>query len=352
MIHTPKPKWQDPDFMREASLKASLWSQDANRKPTINRPSPDTAHSRRLDQVLAELFPDYSRSRLSSWIKAGAVQVDGLVIDKPRFEMFGGELIELNANLEVQGSWQAQNIELDLRYADEHILVVHKPAGLVVHPGAGNADGTLLNALLNYDADLDKLPRAGVVHRLDKDTSGLMVVARSQAAHTRLVEMIQSRQLNRQYEALVLGLLTSGGKVDAPIGRDPVHRTRMAVNLAGKEAVTHYRLIERYRIHSHIRLKLETGRTHQIRVHMAHVKHPLLGDPTYGGRMQVPAQASDELLSLLRNFRRQALHAVQLGFNHPISHEAMQWNSELPEDFQQMVRALRDDRRAHRHIEE
>lgn len=310
--------------------------------------APDSSYSRRLDQVLAELFSDYSRSKLAGWIKDGAVCVDGQIVDKPRFELFGGELIELNASLEVQGDWQAQDIALDLRYQDEHILVINKPAGLVVHPGAGNADGTLLNALLNFDAELDKLPRAGVVHRLDKDTSGLMVVARSQAAHTRLVEMIQARQLNRQYEALVLGLLTAGGKVDAPIGRDPQHRTRMAVTSGGKDAVTHYRLIERFRIHSHIRLKLETGRTHQIRVHMAHVKHPLLGDPAYGGRMQLPPQASDELISLLRNFRRQALHAVQLGFNHPISDEPLQWNSELPDDFQAMLTALRQDRRDHR----
>lgn len=313
--------------------------------------APDTSYSRRLDQVLAELFPDYSRSRLATWIKQGSVQVDGQVIDKPRFEMFGGEWIELNAQLDIQGAWQAQNIALDIRYQDEHILVINKPAGLVVHPGAGNADGTLLNALLNFDPSLDTLPRAGVVHRLDKDTSGLMVVARSQAAHTRLVEMIQARQLNRQYEALVLGLLTAGGKVDAPIGRDPVHRTRMAVAHGGKDAVTHYRLIERFRIHSHIRLKLETGRTHQIRVHMAHIKHPLLGDPAYGGRMQLPPQADDSLVELLRNFRRQALHAVQLGFNHPLTDEPLQWDSPVPEDFQNMLDALRADRRQHRLLE-
>lgn len=302
----------------------------------------DHQGGQRLDQVAAELFPDYSRSRLQSWIKSGELTVDGKT-RKPRDKVVGGELLQVDAQLEAEQSWEPQPIELDIIYQDEHLLVINKPAGLVVHPAVGNRDSTLLNALLHHVPDLATLPRAGIVHRIDKDTTGLLVVAKTLKAHTSLVNQLQKKTAFREYEAIVQGVMTGGGMVDQPIGRHPSQRTKQAVTHSGKPAVTHYRLIERFRAHTHIRVQLETGRTHQIRVHMAHIQYPLLGDQTYGGRLRLPKGATPELIEALRLFRRQALHAKKLGIEHPETGDYCEWEVPLPEDFKTMVRVLRED---------
>ena len=251
----------------------------------------------RLDQVLADLFPEYSRSKLKTWIQGGNVSVDGQVITVPRHKMQMDEVVTVSAEIEIQVTSQAQDIALDIVYEDEHILVINKSADLVVHPGAGNPSGTVLNALLNHVPDIDKVPRAGIVHRLDKDTTGLMVVAKTLPAQTHLVDQLQTRVMSREYEAVAMGTMVAGGVVDEPIGRHATKRTHMAVRENGKPAVTHFRVIEKFRAYTHLRLKLETGRTHQIRVHMAHIKHPLLGDPTYSGRPRLPKGASDDFVN-------------------------------------------------------
>jgi len=292
----------------------------------------------RMDQALAELFPEYSRSRIKEWIVAGGVKINGEAVEKPRTKLSGNEKILVTGTIQVQTSHQAQAIDLNVVYEDEDILVLNKPAGIVVHPGAGNHDSTLLNALLNHCSTIDMVPRAGIVHRLDKDTTGLMVVAKTIPSHTHLVAELQEREISREYEAIVNGTLVAGGTVDAPIGRHKTKRTSMAVNHSGKPAVTHYRVIEKFADFTHVRLKLESGRTHQIRVHMSHIRHPLVGDPLYGGRTRLPKGASSELITTLRGFSRQALHAVQLGLFHPVSGEWMVWQAPLPDDFV----ALRD----------
>ena len=296
----------------------------------------------RLDQALAKLFPDYSRSRLQQWVKEGLVTVDGQTC-RPRDKVQGGEQIELEARLEEQVECNPQAIPLDLIFEDEQLLVINKPAGLVVHPAVGNRDGTLQNALLNHDPDLIQLPRAGIVHRLDKETSGLLVVARTPMAHKTLVEQLQAREVKREYRAIAKGVLVAGGTVDAPIGRHPVHRVKQAVVPGGKPAVTHYRVLERFAHHSYLRVNLETGRTHQIRVHMAHIRHALVGDPVYGGRLQMPAGVSPELENALRRFRRQALHARRLGLNHPTSGEWVEWEVPVPQDMAELLEVLRAD---------
>ena len=311
---------------------------------------PAAAAGRRLDAVLAELFPEYSRSRLSAWIKAGQVTVDGAPA-RPRDPVHGGETIVLNAVEEVQTHAVAEDIPLDVLYEDEHVFVLDKPAGLVVHPGAGNPAGTLVNALLHRDPALDKLPRAGIVHRLDKDTSGVMVVARTLQAHTALVAQLSAREVHRQYLAIVVGALVSGGTADAAIDRHPRDRLRMAVRDDGKDAVTHYRLRERFRAHTALECRLETGRTHQIRVHMAHLKHPIVGDPLYGGSLRLPKGASDELIAALRGFKRQALHAEVLAFAHPVTGEAIRCEAPLPEDMRALMAALREDAAVHAEAE-
>lgn len=305
---------------------------------------PLSAAGRRFDQALAEMFPDYSRSRLTAWIKAGAVTLDG-VVAPPRQLLRGGEKVQLEAVLEAEVELAPEAIELNIVHEDEHVLVLNKPAGLVVHPGAGNSAGTVLNALLHHDPALAQLPRGGIVHRLDKDTSGLMVVAKSLPAHTALVDMLSRHDVERQYEAVVLGTLVAGGTVDAPIGRHMGDRLRQAVRDEedGKHAVTHYRLRERFRAHSLIQCSLETGRTHQIRVHMAHINHPLVGDPLYGGGLRLPKGASPELVAALRGFRRQALHAERLAFEHPVTHEPLSFSAERPADQQALIDALRAD---------
>ncbi|AYF88413.1 23S rRNA pseudouridine(1911/1915/1917) synthase RluD [Pseudomonas sp. JS3066] len=304
---------------------------------------PSELGGQRLDQIAAQLFSEHSRSRLSGWIKDGLLTVDGSVL-RPRDIVHGGALLELNAEQESQGEWIAQDIELDIVFEDDHLLVLDKPAGLVVHPAAGHADGTLLNALLHHVPGLENVPRAGIVHRLDKDTTGLMVVAKTLEAHTSLVAQLQARSVSRVYEAVVVGVITSGGKVDAPIGRHGQQRQRMAVVAGGKPAVSHYRVLERFRSHTHTRVKLETGRTHQIRVHMAYVNFPLVGDPVYGGRFRIPPAASPTLVQTLKEFPRQALHARFLELDHPVSGVRMKWESPLPDDFVWLLSLLRQDR--------
>jgi len=305
---------------------------------------PLSAAGWRFDRALAEMFPEYSRSRLTAWVKAGAVTLDGAVAP-PRQLLRGGEQVRLEAELEAEVELAPEDIALDVVHQDEHVLVLNKPAGLVVHPGAGNPAGTMLNALLHHDPKLAELPRGGIVHRLDKETSGLMVVARSLPAHTALVEMLSRHDVERQYEAVVLGQLVAGGTVDAPIGRHMGDRLRQAVRDEedGKHAVTHYRLRERFRAHALLQCNLETGRTHQIRVHMAHIGHALVGDPLYGGGLRLPKGATPELVAALRGFRRQALHAERLAFAHPVSGEPLSFSAARPADLDELVRILRAD---------
>lgn len=296
----------------------------------------------RLDQVAAQLFPDHSRSRLQNWIKSGELTVDGRTL-RPRDSVFGGEELVLDAEREVQGDWQPEAIALDIVYEDDALLVINKPAGLVVHPAAGHHDGTLLNALLHHVPSLKTVPRAGIVHRLDKDTTGLMVVAKTLEAQTALVNQLQARTVSREYECVVVGVMTAGGKVNEPIARHGVNRQKMAVVAGGKEAISHYRVIQRYRAHTHVKVKLETGRTHQIRVHMAHIHFPLVGDPVYGGRLRIPPGASQELLRELREFPRQALHARRLELEHPDDGRLMHWQVPRPADMQHLLALLEED---------
>lgn len=300
----------------------------------------------RLDQVLADLFPEYSRSRLKTWILDGSVEVNGEPVTTPRQKITGAESIEIHAKMEIQTQSEPEDIALDIVYEDEAILIINKPTDLVVHPGAGNQNGTLLNALLAHVPAIDTVPRAGIVHRLDKDTTGLMVVAKTVTAQTHLVNQLQQRQMSREYEAVVNGTMVAGGIVDAPIGRHATKRTHMAVRDTGKVAVTHFRVIQKFRAHTHLRLKLETGRTHQIRVHMAHIKHPLIGDPVYGGRPRLPKGATGECVDALQGFNRQALHAAQLSLFHPITAEWMTWQAPLPDDMVNLLNAIKQDTRA------
>ncbi|AQW57614.1 ribosomal large subunit pseudouridine synthase D [Vibrio owensii] len=303
----------------------------------------DSQLGQRLDQAIAELFADFSRSRLKEWLLAGKVQVNGEVVTKPRTKVMGGEEITLQAELEDEERWEAQDIPLDIVYEDEDIIVINKPRDFVVHPGAGTPDGTVLNALLHHYPDIAEVPRAGIVHRLDKDTTGLMVVAKTVPAQTRLVRALQKRNITREYEAIAIGRMTAGGKVDKPIGRHSTKRTLMAVAPMGKHAVTHYRVAEHFREHTRIRLRLETGRTHQIRVHMSYLQHPLLGDTAYGGRARIPTGASQELTEMIRGFDRQALHAVMLRFEHPVTGEELEFHAPVPDDMVEMTEALRKD---------
>lgn len=297
----------------------------------------------RLDRAAAEIWSDYSRSRIRQWIDSGALTVDGAVV-QPRLKLKGGETLAIDAELEAVLEMRPEPIALDIVHEDADLLVIDKPAGLVVHPGAGNPGGTLLNALLHHDPLLDRVPRAGLVHRLDKDTSGLLVVARHLRSHQRLVEMIEQRLVKRIYHAVCQTALTGGGVVDAPIDRNPRDRTRMMVREGGREARTHFRLIERFRAHTYIEVELETGRTHQIRVHMAHVRAPLVGDPVYGGRPRLPRRPGEALRQELQQFPRQALHARSLEFAHPGTGADVRFESKLPEDFEGLLAALRLDK--------
>lgn len=303
---------------------------------------PEASAGVRLDQLLSERFPKYSRSRLQRWIRSGQILLDGKPC-RPRDKVRGGQLVVIHPLREEEISDQAQEMALDILFEDDALLVVNKPAGLVVHPAAGNPDGTLLNGLLGHLPTLSQIPRAGIVHRLDKETSGLLVVAKTLTAQNALVRQLQARSVKREYRAVVQGVMTAGGTVDAPIARHPVNRLRMAVIETGKPALTHYRVVQRFRAHTYLKVNLETGRTHQIRVHMAHIHFPLLGDPLYGGRLKLPAGAGDELVDTLRAFRRQALHAMRLELVHPESHEILSWEAPLPGDMRHLLQVLEAD---------
>ncbi|WP_237046414.1 23S rRNA pseudouridine(1911/1915/1917) synthase RluD [Aquipseudomonas alcaligenes] len=317
-------------------------SEDSDQLIQLTAEVPSDLGGQRLDQVAAQLFDEYSRSRLTAWIKEGRLTVDDAVL-RPKDVVHGGAMLSLQAEQEAQGEWVAQDIPLNIVYEDEHILVIDKPAGLVVHPAAGHADGTLLNALLHHVPDIVNVPRAGIVHRLDKDTTGLMVVAKTLQAQTKLVDQLQKRSVSRIYECICIGVITSGATIDAPIGRSSANRQRMAVIDGGKPAVTHYRVLERFRSHTHVRVKLETGRTHQIRVHMTHAGYPLVGDPLYAGRFRIPPAASPTLVQTLKEFPRQALHARFLELEHPATGQRMKWTSPLPEDLVWLLSLLRQD---------
>jgi len=306
---------------------------------------PEDHRGQRLDQSLAGLFPDFSRTRLKNWIEAGRVLVDG-VRPRPRDLVRGGELVRVTPETADRVEMAPEPIDLNIVHEDDTVIVIDKPAGLVVHPGAGNPRATLQNALLHHDPELAKLPRAGIVHRLDKDTSGLLVVARTAVAHASLTKALADHDVEREYEAICIGVMTAGGTVDAPIDRHPVDRLRMAVRSDGRPAVSHYRVLERFRIHTHVRVTLETGRTHQIRVHLTHAGFPLVGDPLYGKRLAMPKGATPRLADGLRAFRRQALHAARLAFEHPATGEPVAFTAGLPADMIDLLAALRHDVKA------
>jgi len=293
----------------------------------------------RLDQALAELCSEYSRSRLKNWLNSGHILIDG-ESKRPRDKVIGGELIAINPVADTSLDIKAEAIKLDIIYEDASILVVNKPAGLVVHPAAGNWDGTLQNALLHHDADLEGLPRAGLVHRIDKETSGLLMVAKNLTAHKTLVDQLQAREFEREYLTVVRGYMTAGGTIDEPLARHPTDRKKYAVKMGGKEAMTHYRVAKRFAKHTLLKVKLETGRTHQIRVHMSHINHPIVGDQVYGGRYKPIAGASELLSETLRGFKRQALHAARLGVVHPETGENISWECDMPADMRHLVEVL------------
>jgi len=303
---------------------------------------PDDFAGLRLDQALARMFPQYSRSRLKEWLLAGAIIVEGGP-KRPRDAVSGGETVSLQPVAELSVRAQAEPIALDIIHEDDELLVVNKPAGLVVHPGAGNPAGTLMNGLLHYVSALEEVPRAGIIHRLDKDTSGLLLVAKSLTAHTALVRLLAEREISRHYLAVCNGVLTGGGTIREPISRHPVDRKRMSVQQNGKPAVTHFTVRERFAAFTFVNVKLDTGRTHQIRVHFAHRRHALVGDQVYGGRLALPKGASDELVQILRHFKRQALHATRLAFEHPSSGEQIDLEVAPPKDFQMLVETMRRD---------
>lgn len=296
----------------------------------------------RLDKALARMFPEYSRSRLKEWLLAGAITVDGNSW-RPRDAVEGGESVALQPPAEVSVRAEPESMALQVAHEDSDLLVINKPAGLVVHPGAGNPAGTLMNGLLHHAPELEEIPRAGIIHRLDKDTSGLLLVAKTLQAHTALVRLLADREISRQYIAVCNGVLTGGGVIREPISRHPTDRKRMSVQQDGKAAVTHFTVRERFAAHTYIDVKLETGRTHQIRVHFAYRRHALVGDPVYGGRLALPKGASEELIQELRRFKRQALHATRLAFDHPATGKTLALEAAAPEDFQTLIEVLRAD---------
>jgi 23S rRNA pseudouridine1911/1915/1917 synthase len=288
------------------------------------------------------MFPEYSRSRLKEWLLAGSITLDGAP-KRPRDAVAGGEIVSLQPQTEVSVRAEPEPITLDVVFEDESLLVVNKPAGLVVHPGAGNPAGTLMNGLLHHATTLEQVPRAGIIHRIDKQTSGLLLVAKTLQAHTSLVRLLADREISRHYLAVCNGVLTGGGTINEPIARHPVDRKRMSIRQGGKPAVTHYTVVERFRGFTYVSVKLETGRTHQIRVHFAHRRHALVGDPVYGGRLALPKGASEELIQMLRRFKRQALHAARLGFVHPVSGERLEFEVAPPDDFLELLAVMRQD---------
>ena len=307
----------------------------------INVIIPDRMTGKRLDVALSEMLPIYSRSKITFWIKSG----DALINDKtfkPKDKVSGSQIVKLILNKKQNNNWSAENIPLNIVFKDEDIIVINKPFGLVTHPGAGNWSGTLANALLYYDPGLSKLDRAGIVHRLDKNTSGLMVIARNEKSQKYLIEQLQSHSVDREYSAIVYGHMIAGGTVDEPIGRDPKDRVKQAVSSSGKVAATHYRVINRFKSHTHVKAILETGRTHQIRVHLSHIGHSLIGDSMYGGRVRFPKKASEDLKEALLNFKRQALHSKKLTLSHPISGDLMSWKAPLPDDMLKLLGILKE----------
>lgn len=300
---------------------------------------PPELNHKRLDQALTILFPEHSRARFQEWIKQGFVTVDHKFL-RAKDKVVAGANIEIIATAANAIEAQPQAIDLNIIYEDSDIIIINKPAGLVVHPGAGQKDSTLLNALLHHYPELQQLPRAGIVHRLDKDTSGLLVIARTLAAHHNLVKALQLRQIKREYIAIVNGVMTAGGTIDAPIGRHKTKRTHMTVIESGKPAVTHYRILQKFSAHTLVKLILESGRTHQIRVHLAHIHYPIVGDPVYGGRLKIPANCSSNLQAALKNFKRQALHARRLALKHPRTGKLMEWEAPIPPDMQKLIQEL------------
>ncbi|HSG96422.1 MAG TPA: 23S rRNA pseudouridine(1911/1915/1917) synthase RluD [Woeseiaceae bacterium] len=303
---------------------------------------PDELAGLRLDQALARMFPEYSRSRLKEWLLDGAIRVEGGP-SRPKDPVSGGERIELEPRSGAEVEALPEPMDLDIVHEDDDLLVVNKPAGLVVHPGAGNPRGTLMNGLLHHSSQLEEVPRAGIIHRIDKDTSGLLLIAKTLPAHTALVRQLAEHEIAREYLAVCCGVLTGGGTIKEPIARHPVDRTRMSVQQGGRPAVTHFTVVERFRAHTFIAVRLETGRTHQIRVHFAWRRNPLVGDPVYGGRLALPAGASDPLVEALRAFRRQALHAARLAFAHPSTGSAIELEVPPPADFAALIDVLRED---------
>lgn len=300
----------------------------------------ETLHQKRLDAALAQLFPDYSRSLIQQWIRDGYVQLDNKIIKKTKQIVLTGQKINIDAKITGNVEWMAESIPLNIIYEDDALIIVNKPVGMVVHPGAGNPARTLFNALLHHAPELSVIPRAGIIHRLDKDTSGLLVVAKTLIAHHALIKQMQARDIEREYRAIVHGHIISGGTIDLPMGRHPKHRTKMAVLTEGKEAITHYRVLEHFREHTLLSVKLETGRTHQIRVHLAHKHYPIVGDATYSRQRQYP-KLSITAQNALKNFHHQALHAFQLSLTHPITKKRMTWQAPLPKDFQKLLEVLR-----------
>ena len=300
---------------------------------------PERMTGDRLDVALSEMLPDYSRSKITAWIKSGDALINNKAF-KPKDKVNGSQVVMLSLNKKQNNDWSAENIALNIVFEDEDIIIINKPFGLVTHPGAGNWNGTLANALLYYDPELSKLDRAGIVHRLDKNTSGLMVIARNEKSQKYLVEQLQSHSVVREYSAIVYGHMISGGSVNDPIGRDPKDRIKQAVSSNGKDATTHYRVIDRFKSHTHVKAILETGRTHQIRVHLSHIGYPLLGDPMYGGRVRFPKKASEILKESLLGFKRQALHSKKLTLNHPSTGELMSWKAPLPDDMLKLLNIL------------
>lgn len=303
---------------------------------------PSSHVNERLDQALAQLLPDYSRTQIQQWITAGKVLINGQPV-KPKYRVKGDETVSIEVVIKPQPEWQAQSIPLNILFEDADLIIINKPPGLVVHPGAGNSDRTLLNALIFHAPALKDLPRAGILHRLDKNTSGLMVVAKTPASLRSLSLQLKKRTIAREYQAIVYGKMISGGTIDAPIDRHPIKRKSMAIVETGRTAITHYRVAEKFRNHTRLKLKLETGRTHQIRVHLSHIRHPIVGDTAYGGRVQLSKNMTQELIDELRGFKRQALHAFALGFDHPTTKEPVRFEIDLPDDIKQLITSLRND---------
>ncbi|OGO95430.1 MAG: RNA pseudouridine synthase [Coxiella sp. RIFCSPHIGHO2_12_FULL_42_15] len=316
---------------------------NTNQTIILQQTIPTPLAGQRLDQALAKLFPEYSRTQLQHWIKAGFVTVDGLVSTQPRQKMTTGALITLHATLKLPTNWTAQDITLSIVFEDDDLIIVNKPAGLVVHPGAGNPDKTLVNALLHHNPTLATLPRAGIIHRLDKDTTGLLIITKNLPAHHALTQALKARDIKREYLALVKGAMISGGTIDAPIGRHSTQRTKMTVTPNGRSAITHYRILEKFPTYTYLHVELETGRTHQIRVHFNHIHHPVVGDPLYGKHITMPGKFNEAVKQALKQWQRQALHAFRLSFRHPITKKYNEFEVPLPQDFEQLLQTLREN---------